>query len=140
MRKQNLGVQVELGDDAKYPVAGVGTIPFQLESGDSLDFNDVLFVPSPRKNLLSISVMEDKGFVVEFKNQQVFIRPKDSSLDIAQVIGVRECNLYRLQGEPVQVLVHNYDNLCKLWHKRMGHLHHKALPDGDSHRSSKVQY
>jgi hypothetical protein len=24
--------------------------------------------------------------------------------------------------------VHNSDNLCELWHKRMGHLHHKALP------------
>jgi hypothetical protein len=25
-------------------------------------------------------------------------------------------------------LVHNNDNLCELWHKRMGHLHHRALP------------
>jgi hypothetical protein len=24
--------------------------------------------------------------------------------------------------------VHNSENLCELWHKRMGHLHHKALP------------
>lgn len=24
-------------------------------------------------------------------------------------------------------LVHNNDNLCELWHKKMGHLHHKAL-------------
>jgi hypothetical protein len=24
--------------------------------------------------------------------------------------------------------VHNNDNLCELWHKRMGHLHHRALP------------
>jgi hypothetical protein len=72
--------------------------------------------------------MEDKGFVVEFKNQQVLIRSKESSLDIAQVIGVREGNLCRLQGEPVRALVHNNDNLCELWHKRMGHLHHRALP------------
>jgi hypothetical protein len=31
LKKQDSGVQVELGDDAKYLVAGVGTIPFQLE-------------------------------------------------------------------------------------------------------------
>jgi hypothetical protein len=128
LKKQDSGVQVELGDDAKYPVAGVGTIPFQLESGNSLDFDDVLFVPGLRKNLLSVSVMEDKGFAVEFKNQQVLIRPKESSPDTTQVIGVREGNLYRLQGEPVRALVHNSDNLCELWHKRMGHLHHRALP------------
>jgi hypothetical protein len=53
---------------------------------------------------------------------------KDSSPDTTQVIGVREGNLYRLQGEPVRALVHNNDSLCELWHKRMGHLHHMALP------------
>jgi hypothetical protein len=36
--------------------------------------------------------------------------------------------MYRLQGEPVRSLVLNSDNLCELWHKRMGHFHHKALP------------
>jgi hypothetical protein len=92
-------VQVELGDDAKYPIAGVGIIPL---SGNSLDFDDVLFVPRLRKNLLSVYVMKDEGFLVEFKNQQVLIRLKESSPDTTQVIGVREGNLYRLQGELVQ--------------------------------------
>jgi hypothetical protein len=72
--------------------------------------------------------MEDKGFAMEFKNQQVLIRPKESSPDIAQVTGVREGNLYKLQGELVQFLVHNSDNLCELWHKRMGHLQHSMFP------------
>jgi hypothetical protein len=58
----------ELGDDAKYLVARVGTIPFQLESCISLDFDDVLFVLGLRKNLFSVSVMEDKGYTIEFKN------------------------------------------------------------------------
>jgi hypothetical protein len=39
-----------------------------------------------------------------------------------------EGSLYRLQGKPVQALVHDSDNLCELWHRRMGHLHYKALP------------
>jgi hypothetical protein len=39
-----------------------------------------------------------------------------------------EGNLDRLQGEPIRALVHNNDILCELWHKRMGHLDHKALP------------
>jgi hypothetical protein len=128
LKKQDLGVQVELGDDAKYPVAKVGTIPFQFESGNSLDVDDVLFVPGLKKNLLSVSVMEDKGFAMEFKNQQVLIRPKDSSPNTAQVTGVREGNLDRLQGEPIRAFVHNSENLCKLWHKRMEHLHHRAFP------------
>jgi hypothetical protein len=55
--------------------------------------------------------MEDKGYAMEFKNQQVLIRPKESSPYAAQVMGVSEGNLYRLQGEPVQSLVHNNDIL-----------------------------
>jgi hypothetical protein len=78
--------------------------------------------------LLSILIMKDKGFAMEFKNQQVLLRSKESSLDTTQVIGFREGNLYRLHGETVRALVHNNDNLCELWHKRMGHLHHRALP------------
>jgi hypothetical protein len=95
--------------------------------GNSLDFDNVLFVLGLTKNLLSVFVMEDKGFAIEFKNQQVLIRPKESSLESTQVIRFREGNLYRLQGEPTRALVHNTNNLCKLWHKRMGPLHHRTL-------------
>jgi hypothetical protein len=128
LTEQDSGAQVELGDDAKYLVARVGTIPFRIQSGNSLYFDNVLFVPGLGKNLLSVLFMEDKGYAVGFKNQQVLIRPKESSPEATQVIGVREGNLYRLQGEPIRALVHRSDSLCELWHKRMGHLHHKVLP------------
>jgi hypothetical protein len=54
-------LQVELGDNAKYVVKAVGTTSFQLESGDSLHMRDVLFVPGLKKNMLSISTLEDRG-------------------------------------------------------------------------------
>jgi hypothetical protein len=38
LKKQDSRVQVELGDDAKYPTAGFGTIPFQLESRTCIQF------------------------------------------------------------------------------------------------------
>jgi hypothetical protein len=100
---------------------------FQLESGGSFDAQDVLYVPGLKKNLLSVSVMEDKGFVVIFQRGQVLIRLEGASPDTTVRIGVREGNLYRLQGKPVQALVHDSDNLCELWHRRMGHLHYRAL-------------
>jgi len=40
--------------------------------------------------------MEDKGYAVEFKNQQVLINSKESIPEAAKVIRVREGNLYRL--------------------------------------------
>jgi hypothetical protein len=51
---------VELGDNAKYAVKGVGTTSFQLKSGKPLKMSEVLYVPGLKKNLLSISAMEDK--------------------------------------------------------------------------------
>jgi hypothetical protein len=120
LKKQDSGLQVELGDDAKYSIARVGTIPFHLKLGNFLDFDDVLFVPGLKKNLLSILDMEDNGFAIEFKNQQVLIKQKESSPNTALVIGVREGNLYKLQSKHVRALVYKSNNLCELWHKRMG--------------------
>jgi hypothetical protein len=52
---------------------------------------------------------------------------KESIPNTTMIIGVREVNIYRLQGELVQALVHTSDNLCGLWNKRIGHLHHKEF-------------
>jgi hypothetical protein len=43
-------------------------------------------------------------------------------------IGVWDGNLYILQGQPAQALLQTSESLCDLWHGRMGHLHHRALP------------
>jgi hypothetical protein len=72
--------------------------------------------------------MEEKSYAVTFRRGQVFIYLEGASRDTVMRIGVREGNLYRLRGKPVQALVHNIESLCKLWHRRMGHLHHRALP------------
>jgi hypothetical protein len=59
---------VELGDDGKCPVARVDAILLHLESGNSLYFADLLFVPGLKNKVFSILVMKDKGFAVELKN------------------------------------------------------------------------
>jgi hypothetical protein len=92
-----------------------------------LEAQDVLYVPGLKKNFLSVSVMDDKGFSVMFKKGQVLIHPHGASPNTTVSIGVREGNLCRLQSKPVQASIHASDNLCELWHRRMGHLHYKAL-------------
>jgi hypothetical protein len=88
----------------------------------------VLYVHELKKSLLSVLTMEDKGHDQTFKDGRVLIRPKGSSLDSAQILGNREGNVYKLKAQPTCALVHDNDDLCKLWHKRMGHLQHRALP------------
>jgi hypothetical protein len=44
---------------------------------------DVLFVIGLRKNILSISALEDRGYIVPFVYGQVLVWPKGSSIDSA---------------------------------------------------------
>ena len=51
-----------------------------------------------------------------------------SSIDKATVIGIREGGLYKLKGKPERALLHNEVSTSKMWHRRLAHLHYRALP------------
>jgi hypothetical protein len=72
LTEKNSRLQVELGDNSKYAVKGVKTTLFQLKSIKPLKMSEVLYVPRLKKNLLSISTMENIGYEVEFFDGQVF--------------------------------------------------------------------
>ena len=67
---------MKLGDDYKYPIKGVGEASYILESGKHLKIMDVLYVLGLKKNLISISGLERKGFRVDFVDGQVLMWPK----------------------------------------------------------------
>ena len=81
LTEKDSSLQVELGDNAKYAIKGIGATPFHLESEYSLHMSDVLFVPRLKKNLLSISALEDKGYRVAFVDGQVLVWPKGLIID-----------------------------------------------------------
>jgi len=119
-----------LGDDSVVRVAGIGEVSFQREHGAPLRLTDVLYVPGLRKNLVSVSCIEDKGFVVLFEKGQVYIYPQGGSRADSRVIGVRQGRMYRLVFEAGGALACSTSSsreMCELWHRRLGHLHHGAL-------------
>jgi hypothetical protein len=59
-------LHVFLGDDAIYNVRGVGTSTFQLDLDMKLQLKEVLYVPGMKKNIVSISSLEDKGYKITF--------------------------------------------------------------------------
>ena len=61
-----------------------------------MKLRDVLYVPGLKKNLVSISTIEDGGFWVTFRDGHVLIHPKGSSITSAMKIGVCSGKLYRL--------------------------------------------
>jgi hypothetical protein len=121
-------LHVVLGDNARYDVKGTGTTSLQLDTSIPLHLSDVLFVPGMRRNLVSISALEDKSYKVAFSDGKVLAWHKNSSMDSTNVIGVREDNLYKLTVHPVQALVLDSISLSEFWHKILAHLHYKALP------------
>jgi hypothetical protein len=122
-------LEVVLRDDRVVKAVGSGTISFQRESLPPMLLRDVLYVPDLKKNLISVSTIEERGYEVLFHDGHVFLFPKGSSITSAKVIGTRHENLYKFMFQPASALFHstNINDLCELWHRRMNHLHHGAM-------------
>ena len=75
------------GDDARYNVREVGTSTFQLDSNMQLKLEEVLYVPVMKRNLVSISAFEDKGYKITFSEGRVLAWHKDSHISSSKVIG-----------------------------------------------------
>ena len=62
-----------LGDDSQYPIKGMGEASYKLDSGKSMKMKYLLYVPRLKKNLLSISALDKKGFRVSFVDGEVLM-------------------------------------------------------------------
>lgn len=83
-------------------------------------------MPDLKKKLMSISVMEDKGFKIAFVDEKVCIwqrKPKDAFTPRFTVD-----DLYQVGGSPLGALANDTFLQSELWHRRFAHLHYKALP------------
>ena len=74
LEEKDLQMCIEMGDDGKYRVLGEGMVVFQREHGAPLTLTDVNYVPGLKKNLVSITMLEDKGYDVVFSKGKVFLR------------------------------------------------------------------
>ena len=66
-------LEVVLGDDTVVSVVGRGTVRFDKESMQPMFLRDVLYVSGLKKNLVSISMIEDRGFSVYVLDGKVHI-------------------------------------------------------------------
>eukprot|EP00253_Pinus_taeda_P003072 PITA_03072 len=102
--EKDLGVHIEMGDDGRYSATGIGTISFERESGKPFVLKEVMHVPGLKKNLISVAMLEDKGYDVVF--------------------GEGKAILCRMACKAEGVV--SWDD-GELWHRRFGHLHHGTL-------------
>jgi len=60
LEERDLQLHIEIGDDGRYNTKGIVIVTFKRELGSHLHLKNVMFVPSPKKNLVSIVVLEDR--------------------------------------------------------------------------------
>jgi hypothetical protein len=68
-----------LGDKSQLEIRGSGVVPFRMETGHVMRVQDVLFVPGLRYSMISVSMIEKKGFEVLFQDGKARLRPRGSS-------------------------------------------------------------
>lgn len=103
--EKELNLEVELGDNRIVEAVGVGIVSFQRESLPPLKLKEVLYVPGLKKNLVSVSTIEDQGYEVTFRHGQAIVYPIGGSIDSDKVIGVRHGRLYRFTFQPLRALM-----------------------------------
>eukprot|EP00253_Pinus_taeda_P030443 PITA_30443 len=104
--EKDLGVHIEMGDDGRYSATGL------------------------KKNLISVVMLEDKGYDVVFSEGKAFMHSKTTGE--TRKIGVRVKNLYQLHVDGCSVMACKAEGVVsqddgELWHQRLGHLHHGSL-------------
>ena len=77
---------MEHGDNHSYAIKGIGKASIELESGNNVHLSNVLYVPGLKKNLVSISCLEDKEDRIAFVDGKVLVWPKGSSIDNAELL------------------------------------------------------
>ena len=63
--------KVTIGDNSSHPVKGIGNCILKLKSGISLHLKRVLYVPGIKRNLISVTTLEDDGHKVAFMDGKV---------------------------------------------------------------------
>jgi hypothetical protein len=84
-----------------HQIIGVNSVMFLLEFGKNLEVEGVLFVPVLRVNLLSVSTLEDVGYVITFEFGYVNIHAVDEVPIRTILIGEQRGRVYTVLGQPV---------------------------------------
>ncbi len=66
LSNEDMIAQIVLGNDIKFTAKGTGSASFILDTGDIVYVENILYVPGLKKNLISVSALEDKGYTVGF--------------------------------------------------------------------------
>ncbi|KAK9714501.1 hypothetical protein RND81_06G099300 [Saponaria officinalis] len=122
---------IYVGDGKSVEVDAIGTFRLLLRTGFYLDLEDTFVVPSFRRNLISVSLLDKSGYSCLFENKRFILSLNSNIVGTGSLCGFD--NLYMLDNiasysENLHVETRgtkrkfNKENLASLWHKRLGHV------------------
>eukprot|EP00253_Pinus_taeda_P024352 PITA_24352 len=115
------------GDKNLFSTLEEKDLKMHIEMGDN---GRCEYVPGLKKNLVSIAMLEDKGYDVVFSKGKAFLR--HIAMGHTKRIRIWVKNLYKLEVDDCaslstkEELVQSQD-IGELWHRQLGHLDHGAL-------------
>ena len=118
-----------MGNDNSCKTLGIGSIQLKNDDGSTRVLTEVRYVPELKKNLISLGVLESKGYGVIIRDGVL----KVVSGALVTMKGTRKNNLYYYNGCKVTrsttvALEKDVDSdSIRLWHMRLGHTGEKAL-------------
>ena len=136
-RKPNDGERyIFIGNGKKVEVEEIGIFRLLLKSGTYLDLNETFVVPSFRRNLVSISVLDKFGYSCSFENNKFSLFQNSNLVGTGSLSYVD--NLYMLDTivsyhETLQLSTRGVkrklinENFSSLWHKRLGHISKRRI-------------
>eukprot|EP00253_Pinus_taeda_P001893 PITA_01893 len=120
LEEKDLNMHIEMGDDGKSCVSGEGTVSFQREHGAPCTLTDVKYVLGLKKNLVSVTMLEDKGYDVVFSKGKMFLR--HIATGQTKNIWIQVKNLYKLEVDDCAELsskeeLEQSQDIGELWHR-----------------------
>nr|KYP59893.1 Retrovirus-related Pol polyprotein from transposon TNT 1-94 [Cajanus cajan] len=127
--EKKFGGDVFMGNDMACKTISIGTIQIKMHDGVIRTLTEVRHVPDLKKNLISVGVLDTKGFKCNVEGGVMEIN-KGSTIVIR---GIKKGNLYMLQGstnlisESISVADKHTLDLTRLWHMRLGHMSERGM-------------
>ena len=109
---------VLLGNNHVCKIRGVGNVKLRLQDGSIKILTEVRFIPEVRRNMISLGMLEQKGFNILLNQGKMFVRSGDQVIMKAD----RDHILYYLTARAVDGESYAAsDGNLRLWHMRLGH-------------------
>jgi len=124
------GGSVKMGDDSPCQIIGIGSVQMEMHDGIIRTLTDVRHIPDMRKNLISLSTLDGKGY--KYSGGYGVLKVSKGSLIIMKG-DLKYANLYRLRGTTITsdaaVISNSLSNsdATNLWHMRLGYMSELGL-------------